>query len=213
MCVSRGKGATVDRIMHDLRLSETITPFGVGAIVDVLGESLIAPDTSWWNRKSAPEIICRRLVKRLGGGVLRQAPAHSGRAAAETAHLLYWRFPAWRFCERCSKLSLITGKKKGKWVNKCDCGGSLVPMRYVAVCEKGSHIQDIPWFMWAHRGSGPEVTDQVRFCRAYTELRFVRAAEHGEGLSSLRVQCGGCRRSRSLSDLVGTGSLLRDGIR
>lgn len=203
----------MERILHDLRLSETITPFGVGAIVDVLGESLIAPDTSWWDRKSAPEISCERLLARLGAGVLRQAPSHSGRAAKETAHLLYWRFPTWRFCERCTKLSQLTNRNKGRWSNSCDCGGALVPMRYVAVCEKGSHIQDIPWFKWAHRGRDASVTQSVLHCRAYKELRFVRSSQHGEGLASLRVECNGCKRSRPLSDLVGGESLHRDGIR
>ncbi|MEU4582935.1 DUF1998 domain-containing protein [Kitasatospora aureofaciens] len=204
----------MERILHDLRLSETITPFGVGAVVDVLGESLIAPDTSWWDRKSAPEISCDRLLARLGpGGVLRQPPSHSGRAAKDTAHLLYWRFPAWRFCEQCTTLSKITGTYKGRWNNKCKCGGALVPMRYVAVCQKGSHIQDIPWFTWAHRGHDAGVTETVRFCRAYKELKFVRSSQHGEGLSSLRVQCNGCKRSRPLSDLVSKESLHRDNIR
>ncbi|MBB3098268.1 hypothetical protein FHR83_005963 [Actinoplanes campanulatus] len=201
--------------MHDLRLSETITPFGVGAIVDVRGESLIAPDTSWWPRAQAPEISCDRLVARLplGRGVLRQPPAHAGRAAKETSHLLYWRFPAWRFCEQCTKLSMLTGKSRGRWVNKCDCGGSLVPMRYVAICDKGSHIQDIHWFKWAHRGTDGDVTEAVRFCRAYKELKFVRSTRYGEGLASLRVVCNGCKRDRPLSDLVGKDSLQRDGIR
>ena len=71
----------MEPILHDLRLSETISPFGVGAVVDVRGESLIAPDTSWWNRNQAPEISCERLVTRLGGGILRQPPSHAGRAA------------------------------------------------------------------------------------------------------------------------------------
>ena len=199
--------------MHDLRLSETIKPFGVGAIVDVRGQSLIAPDTSWWDRGYAPEISCERLVARLGAGVLRQAPTHSGRAAKDTAGLLYWRFPAWRFCERCTKLSQLTGKNKGRWTNVCECGGALVPMRYVAICEKGSHIQDVPWFKWAHRGNDTAVTDAVRFCRAYKELKFVRSSKHGEGLSSLRISCNGCKRSRPLSELVGKDSLHRDGIR
>lgn len=203
----------MERILHDLRLSETITPFGVGAVVDVLGQSLIAPDTSWWERRSAPEISCERLLARLGAGVLRQAPAHAGRAARETAHLLYWRFPAWRFCEQCTKLSQLTGKNKGRWSNKCECGGSLVPMRYVAVCEKGSHIQDVPWFKWAHRGNDEGVTDAVRFCRAYKELKFERSSRHGEGLASLRVHCNGCKRSRPISELVGKASLHRDNIR
>jgi len=86
-------------------------------------------------------------------------------------------------------------------------------MRYVAVCEKGSHLQDIPWFMWTHRGHDAGVTESVRFCRAYKELRFVRSAKHGEGLKSLRVECGGCKRSRPLSDLVTKDALARDGIR
>lgn len=202
----------MERILHDLRLSETITPFGVGAVVDVLGESLIAPDTSWWDRKRTPEISCERLAARLGVGVLRQAPAHSGRAAKDTAHLLYWCFPAWRFCERCTKLSQLTGKNKGRWINRCECAGALVPMRYVAVCEKGSHIQDIPWFKWAHRGNDVAVTETVRFCRAYKELKFVRSSQHGEGLASLHVHCNGCKRSRPLSELVGKQSLHRDGI-
>ncbi|MEV7039849.1 DUF1998 domain-containing protein [Amycolatopsis sp. NPDC051061] len=203
----------MEPVVHDLRLSETITPFGVGAIVDVLGESLIAADTSWWDRKYATEISCDRLLARLGPGVLRQAPAHAGRAAKETAHLLYWRFPAWRFCEQCTRLSQITGRNKGRWVNRCECGGRLVPMRYVAVCEKGSHIQDVPWFKWTHRGSSGDVTDSVRFCRSYKELKFVRSSQRGEGLASLNVHCAGCRRSRPLSELVGKNSLNRDGIR
>ena len=177
----------MQRIKHDLRLSETVSPFGVGAIVDIRGESLIAPDTSWWDKRFAPEIHCDRLVERLGPSTLREAPTHSGRAGKDTLGLLYWRFPTWRFCERCSRLSQQTGKNKGKWTNTCSCAGSLVPMRYVAVCEKGSHLQDIPWFMWTHRGHDAGVTESVRVCRAYKELRFVRSAKHGEGLNSLRV--------------------------
>ncbi|GGM88388.1 hypothetical protein GCM10009721_11790 [Terrabacter tumescens] len=203
----------MQRIRHDLRLSETVTPFGVGAVVDIRGESLIAPDTSWWDKRFAPEVHCERLVERLGPCVLREAPTHSGRAGKDTAGLLYWRFPTWRFCERCSALSQRSGKDRGKWTNKCECGGMLIPMRYVAVCEKGSHLQDVPWFMWAHRGHDAGVTEAVRFCRAYKELRFVRASKAGEGLRSLRVECGGCRRSRPLSELVMKEALTRDGIK
>ena len=203
----------MERIKHDLRLSETVTPFGVGAVVDVRGESLIAPDTSWWDKRFAPEIHCDRLAARLGRSVLREAPTHSGHPGKETIGLEYWRFPEWRFCERCTRLSRMTGRRKGKWSNTCECGGALVPMRYVAVCESGSHIQDIPWFKWAHRGIDAGATEAVRFCKAYKDLKFVRSARHGEGLGSLRVECNGCRRSRPLSDLTVKGALRRDGIR
>ncbi|MBC7276389.1 hypothetical protein, partial [Nocardioides sp.] len=173
----------MERIKHDLRLSETVTPFGVGAIVDIRGASLIAPDTSWWEKEYASEVHCDRLTDRLGSSVLMEAPTHAGRAAKETKGLLYWRFPEWRFCERCTRLSRTTSKDKGKWVNVCvNCKGALVPMRYVAVCERGSHIQDIPWFQWAHRGHDSGVTETVRHCRAYKDLKFVRSSSHGEGL-------------------------------
>lgn len=203
----------MDPIKHDLRLSEVISPFGVGAIVDVRGESLIAADTSWWDKKHAPVLSCDRLLARVGTGELRQPPTHAGRVAKDTAALDYWRFPAWRFCERCTRLTKITSKDKGRWVNRCECGGHLVPMRYIAVCKRGSHIQDIPWFMWAHRGWDAGVTEAVRVCRAYKELRFVRSASQGEGLASLRVSCNGCKRSRPLSDIVTTEALARDGIK
>ncbi|MET4899877.1 DUF1998 domain-containing protein [Paenarthrobacter sp. CC6] len=203
----------MERIKHDLRLSETVSPFGVGAIVDIRGESLIAPDTSWWDKRFAPEIHCARLVERLGPSVLREAPTHSDRAGKDTVGLLYWRFPTWRFCERCSRLSQQTSRNKGKWANTCACNGALVPMRYVAVCDKGSHIQDIPWFMWAHRGHDAGVTQAVRVCRDYKQLRFSRSAKQGEGLNSLRIECGGCKRSRPLTELVTKESLVRDGIR
>lgn len=203
----------MEKIRHDLRLSEVITPFGVGAIVDVQGESLIAPDTSWWDKKYTPEISCERLLARLGAGVLRQPPTHAGRAGKDTPALLYWRFPAWRFCERCSKLSRLTGKKKGKWSNACECGGLLVPMRYIAICDKGSHIQDVPWFKWAHRSRETNIEESVRFCRAYKELRFEKLSKRGEGLASLRVKCYGCGNARPLSELVTKDSLYRDGIR
>jgi hypothetical protein len=42
---------------------------------------------------------------------------------------------------------------------------------------------------------------------------FVRSSTHGEGLKSLRVTCGACKRTRPLSDLIGAESLKRDGIR
>ncbi|WP_308221147.1 DUF1998 domain-containing protein [Nocardia sputi] len=212
-CESRMRRSIVDRIKHDLRLAETITPFGVGAVVDIRGESIVASDASWWDRSRSPEIRCDRLLSRLGRGELRQPPSHAGRSARDTAALMYWRFPAWRFCERCTKLSKLSGKSKGRWSNTCGCGGFLVPMRYVAVCQGGSHMQDINWFQWAHRGTDEGVTEEVRFCRAYAELRFVRSTKHGEGLASLRISCSKCKRSRPLAELVGPQSLRRDGIK
>ena len=66
----------------------------------------------------------------------------------------------------------------------------LVAMRYVAICQNGSHVQDVLWFKWAHRGHDEAVTEEVRFCRAYKELRFERSIEARRGtcLASRHVQ-------------------------
>lgn len=201
----------MDNIMHQLRLAETITPFGVGAIADVRGESVIAADTSWWDDQKCPEIHCSRLMERLGAGVLREPPTTaSSWPGQKTPALKYWRFPRWRFCERCERLTRVTGKKKGKWYNHCGCGGQLVPMRFVAICEGGSHIQDVPWFAWTHRGPQAAREEEVRVCRAYKQLRFHKLSKAGEGLASLVVVCDGCKASRSLGELLGRHALKHD---
>lgn len=204
----------MEPILHDLRLSETVVPFGVGSIVDVNRASLIAADTSWWGRGDAHEIHCERLSRRLGFGRLLEAPSHAGPGSKTTKNLTYWRFPQWRFCERCDRVSQFTGKKKGQWVNECrHCGGALIPMRYVAVCKGGSHIQDIPWGLWIHRAHDEGTSEAAEECRDRASLRLIRDAGAGEGLQSLRVKCTACRRSRSLAELVSPGMLKRDGIK
>lgn len=202
----------MEQISHDLRLQEIVSPFGVGSIVDILGESLIAPDTSYWEKRFAPLISCQRLVDQLGRGELREPPTHAGVAGKQTPALQYVRFPAWRFCERCERLTRLSSRNRGKWSNTCQCGGFLIPMRFVAVCQQGSHIRDIPWFMWAHRGAEHEVSEEVRNCRAYTALRFQRLKSKGEGLQSLHVACAECGRSRGLDELITPSALHRDGI-
>jgi len=107
----------------------------------------------------------------------------------------------------------MTGKKKGKWDNHCACGGVLVPMRFVAVCDGGSHIQDIPWFRWAHACREAGVEENIRVCRAYKQLSFRKITDAGEGLGSLFVVCDGCKARRSLSELIGRKALSRDHIR
>lgn len=203
----------MEKIMHDLRLSEIVAPFGVGAITDVSGQSLVAPDTSYWDKRVAQEVHCARLSETLGQARLFEAPTHAERAGKTTKSLEYWRFPAWRFCERCDRMTRFTGKHKGAWINECNhCGGALIPMRYVAVCKGGSHIQDISWPLWTHRGRGSDDPGSSPECSDATSLRFDRDRKAGEGLSALSVRCTACKRSRSLADLVEPGALKRDGM-
>ena len=60
-----------------VRRSQTITPFGVGAIVDMLGESFVAEDISRWRGK---KVVLRapRIAAHFGVEELRTAPAGRG---------------------------------------------------------------------------------------------------------------------------------------
>lgn len=201
------------KVKYSLRQSETVSPFGPGAITDVSGASLMAPDMTRWNTKHAEEIACVRLSSKLGGGRLLAAPTFSGPLEADVRSLEYSRFPEWRFCERCERMTRKTVVKKGKFANECPCGGALIPMRYVAACEGGSHLQDVPWPLWVHRGRDEDLSEEQRLCRADDQLKFVRRSDRGEGLRSMFVRCMACRRERSLVSLVGKKALAADGLR
>lgn len=200
------------RIEHELRLSETVRPYGVGGIADVAGASLVAPDTSWWKRDRAPLLHCERLEAELPGGELRMAPHVPDRPGSNSYRLEYRRFPEWRFCDRCSRLSRRTGSSHGAYNNRChECGGGLVPVRFVAMCQGGSHVQDVQWFAWVHRGAG--TSEEQRQCRTDNTLRLRRVPGAGESLAGLQASCDRCRRSRTLSELIGADALLRDGFK
>ena len=201
------------KIKYSLRQSETVSPFGPGAVTDVSGSSLMAPDMTRWNTKHAEEIACDRLASKLGGGRLLAAPTFSGPLEADVWSLEYSRFPEWRFCERCERMTRKTIVKKGKFANECPCGGALIPMRYVAACKGGSHLQDVPWSRWVHRGRDEDLSEEQRLCEADDQLKFVRRSDRGEGLGSMFVRCMACRRERSLVSLVGKNALAADGLR
>lgn len=200
-------------IRHEIRQSESVAPFGPGAIADVSGESLVAPDLSRWRTRPADEIHCDRLVDKLGGGSLHAAPSHSGDLTDAVPGLEYYRFPAWRFCESCDRMTRKTRDVKGYYRNVCSsCSGKLVPMRFVAVCESGSHLEDIPWGFWVHRGDRIS-TEKQAMCRDDSQLKFRRRSGAGEGLGSMAVRCATCGRERPLSELAATPALSQDGFR
>ena len=189
----------------ELRLSEAVSTFGVGAIVDVRGESFVAPDTGFWKKFELVE--CQRLLDKIGPGELRSPQPikqEAGRRISPSMQLL--RFPTWRFCEACGRMSRFGKKSDGAGRNKCEgCGRGLVPMRFIAACEKGSHVQEVPWLRWVHSQNSGE-------CGSAKKLYFERLKDKGEGLRSLQVSCRECGTSRTLEQLVGSHALASIGV-
>jgi len=180
---------------REIRSSSITGVAGVGAIIDVGQESFLIPGLNRWRQSDLRLVELRRLSSRLGK-VLKTPKEHN-------PSLQVKRFPAVLFCEKCRHMVFWkTDMEREDSEPVCtlnNCGGKLLPMRFVATCEKG-HLSDVDWQYWAH--SGPHGS---RACRSRDKLYFVVSRDSTTGgLASLRVECRepGCNSFRTLEDLA-----------
>ena len=184
-----------------IRAAQLITPFGPGAIVDIGGESLVCKDISEW-----PEHKCLPLpentLEKILGKKIRRPPLEDSAAVVPFA-----RFPKWMFCPSCRRLYLI--EKAVDEANKFEkpiCSGKecsstpLVPMRFIAVCEKG-HMQDIDWHWWAHKNAQPAQTGRCNN-RSESELYFETHGASGGDFNSMKIRCK-CGSWNTFEQLIG----------
>src|SRR5690625_1343753 len=148
-----------------IRLSQAVTSFGVGAIYDILGESFVLADTTWWEIKPrynavGREIPAQRLVNDLKGRghavdrlnePVEMDDARSSRFGPPSRGLPYSRFPRWLFCSTCRRMTYWTfemERRMGKdpkppacprWGRKRE----RTPRPFVGICDAG-HIGDVP---------------------------------------------------------------------
>lgn len=182
-----------------LRLSQTVAPFGVGAIFDVLGESLVATDTTKW--RGGNILQAKRLATDLGVDHFESAPVvREGAPSGRTRGVPYSRFPRWLFCSKCRRM--VFWKSKWEEVGQsptcgvCGSNQQLAPMRFVLACRNG-HLDDVPWQEWAHsRAKGHEQSG----CES-RDLRFRTGS--GGTLASLFIVCHTCKASRNLAGILG----------
>lgn len=190
----------MSQIERTIRLSQTITPFGVGAIYDILGESLVACDTSYW-RGRGDRIDSPRLANYLSVDHLKIPPSKpSIFGESRSGGLPFFRFPSWLFCSSCRRMYFWRPEMEeaGQSPECSHCGGrQLVPMRFIMVCENG-HMSDVPWDRWAH--SQPKGPNQKQ-CQS-KKLKFVSRSDIGGGLRSLEIHCRDCGASRNLSGIT-----------
>ncbi|WP_322760038.1 DrmB family protein [Frankia sp. Cr2] len=190
-----------------VRRAQIVSPFGVGAIIDLEGESFVAEDASRWHVGYTESISPPPGLTSALNVVDLRTPGE-----AKKGTLPYYRFPRWLFCHRCRRMkNWLISDERTMPVPRCtSCGGTpkLVPMRFVAACGNG-HLEDVPWDRWAHSAS--ETRNQKQ-C-GHGELRFESEAHQGSGLESLSVVCRDCRARRSLEDITQKDALRRIGCR
>jgi hypothetical protein len=192
-----------------IRQADTIGSAGVGAIVDIASESLIAMDTTYWPENS-PILRSARLEEALHVPILKSAPDAGYWPSEKSPGIRFQRFPAWLFCQNCRRMRRLTPKNETGAQPEClSCHGLLVPMRFVAVCESGSHIQDVPWARWLHRAA----TGEGAICKDETSMRFLSASGGNESLSGLSLKCDACETLRSLGGITSLNAMKSDGFK
>lgn len=194
---------------RQLRLSQTVVPFGVGAMYDVLGESLLACDTTFWKSRGR-RIESPRLAAQLNVDHFQEAPSAAGFRPAP-GKLVYARFPTWLFCGSCRRLNRrrMRDEEDGESprCESCRHYPRLVPMRFVQACESG-HLDDVDWRYWAHSSATePNQKQCQEFCLLFESIR------EAAGLGSLVIRCGACSARRSLAGINSPEVLRSRGIR
>lgn len=208
-----------------LRRLQAITPFGVGAIVDFPGQSLMAAGLDMWPDKPACTVYDDRLAHRLGIQYFRSPPPGPDNSKGGN-YLPFVRFPLWHFCPRCRALSKTVWNE----TSPPRCSSSLgsrfqpkpgqksflpcselpekrrwrmVPVRFIVACDAG-HIDDFPWIEWVHTRPG-QLLNEANIC-ASPALRLNYTGK--AGLLGLLVSCENCDvKARSMMGSAGPDSL------
>src|SRR5688500_12962818 len=96
------------RDRKELRRAQSLAPFGVGAVYDILGESLVAADIRHWQVngvKVGVPISEPRLQHLLGVSEFRMTPEPPDHFGGGSDYgVPFVRFPRWLFCSRCRRL-------------------------------------------------------------------------------------------------------------
>jgi hypothetical protein len=206
---------TIARV-GQLRPSQLLYTFGVGAAIDLPHLSAIVLGLDEWDITHSEEISERRLLTavraRLGSQVreLRLPPnvQETGNVFDDWAKIgvPVAAFPRWLRCPRCSLIgSISTGLFKfrdnpyrpddARFEHDCARKGRpprALPVRFLLACPRG-HIDEFPWVEYTHRGTSCKNPLLNLFERGVSG----RAAE-------IIVQCTSCDApARSMADAFG----------
>jgi hypothetical protein len=206
------------RKVGDLRPSQLLYTFGVGAIVELPNLSVMVMGLDDWPvEQGATEIPEPRLLRavqhELGQQVTKLltppvTPESTGYQASpfdDTANVgvPVAPFPRWLLCPYCRLLAPIQSglfelkldpyfKDRSRYVHRiCNKPGkppTAVPARFLVACENG-HLTDFPWVEFVHKGKTN--------CRY--QLRLDELGASGE-VADIQVKCVKCEMTRRMSD-------------
>lgn len=186
----------------EIRRSQLIVPFGVGAIVNMPNESLMLCSIDKWSEFAGEKIYDERLQKYLRVKYFNM-PASKNKYPKG---LPFVRFPKWFHCPKCRSLKPFEEWKE-RWVSIrhrqfdsliCfSCGAKLNPSRFIIACERG-HIDDFPWVAWIHREGQCDFPD--------LKLESGRGIA---GLGGIKITCKRCGQHSTMAGSFGENAFKR----
>jgi hypothetical protein len=206
------------RTIGELRPSQLLSTFGVGAIVELPSLSVMVMGLDDWPEEHATSAIpeprlLRAVQQALGPHVTKlrtppvtpEAVGYQAGPFEDTANLgvPVAPFPRWQVCPYCRLLAPIHSglfelkldpyrKDRCRYIHRnCAKQGrppTVVPARFLVACEQG-HLDDFPWVRFVHRSP----TD------CHGALRLFELGASGE-VTDIEVQCLRCEKARRMSD-------------
>ena len=187
--------------LGELRTSQLITSYGVGAIIDFRDETAILAGADDWcpvSENDSRILRCHNLEKILNRQFFVRPKGDKKQKAIYKRSYSHdigaYRFPQMLYCPACSRLfsdSQLAGLQKGEL--KCpNCKRRLVPSRFVVVCPHG-HIDDFPYSSWVHSGNPCPKSEEGK--PPHLKLFNIN---NRTSLGSLMVSCEDCNAIRSM---------------
>ncbi|MEU9861464.1 DUF1998 domain-containing protein [Streptomyces sp. NPDC047971] len=207
----------------ELRPSQLLHTYGVGAVADLPNLSVMILGLDEWELEKAAIVPEERLLaavrSKLGAQVqhLRMPPytpedPNDFTGAWSRIGVPVAVFPGWLRCTdtRCNRLAPAdsglfhllpnsVAPDQTRFVHSCRETGrkrpTAVPARFVSACPAG-HVDDFPWMYFVHRGA-PYGTDHT--------LKLVERGTTGEA-ANIFVECSCEVNARSMAEAIGTRS-------
>lgn len=202
----------------DIRPSQLLYSYGIGALADLPGMSVIVLGVDSWDKGKCRLVHEPRLLQalraELGDQVkeLRLAPAVEDEQGSAGGNISYKIgipvsiFPTWVRCSACNRLLQVdssevqfhadTFRPEQSHHYHANCLSNkrrpkVLPVRFMVACKSG-HLHDFPWISFVHR-------DQPCFAPI---LRIIDDSATGDA-TQITVTCTSCNTSRRLVEAIG----------
>lgn len=205
----------------NVRVSQMVTTFGPGSMVDLLNDAVLVGGLDFWNydrEYAIPHIDEPRLrdaivaqFKQFGRELsqdhpFRPPPTGNDREPSKFAGISVLEFPQWYVCQNpgCRALQRKDGLDlvKHRYWHQCTrtSKAECVPVRFVEACKRG-HLRDFRWITFVHEGREVCATPQLTFEEGpsgdFQDIRIACACSASEPLmkamSGVSMRCRGMR--------------------